>query len=44
MATRRDQAQLDALNRANLDRFPQYRQLLIDAGFRTKASPPGELG
>jgi predicted permease len=32
------QAQLDALNRANLDRFPQYRQLLIDAGFRTKAS------
>src|SRR5262249_16922450 len=32
------QAQLDALNRANLDRFPQYKQLLIDAGFRTKAS------
>jgi predicted permease len=32
------QAQIDALNRANLDRFPQYRQLLIDAGFRTKAS------
>src|SRR5438034_5415064 len=32
------QQQLDALNRANLDRFPQYRQLLIDAGFRTRAS------
>ncbi len=29
------QAQVDALNAANLDRFPQYRQLLINAGFKT---------
>jgi predicted permease len=32
------QAQIDALNLANLDRFPQYKQLLIDAGFRTRVS------
>jgi predicted permease len=30
------QAQIDALNRANLDRFPQYKQLLINAGFYTR--------
>jgi predicted permease len=29
------QAQIDALNRANLDRFPQYKQLLINARFYT---------
>ncbi|MGH9409979.1 MAG: ABC transporter permease [Vicinamibacterales bacterium] len=29
------QAQVDAINAANLGRFPQYRQLLINAGFRT---------
>ena len=29
------QAQIDALNRANLDRFPQYKQLLINARFHT---------
>src|SRR5262245_59011058 len=29
------QQQIDALNKANLDRFPQYKQLLINAGFRT---------
>ena len=29
------QQQIDALNRANLDRFPQYRTLLINAGFQT---------
>ncbi len=28
-------AQIDALNRANLDRFPQYKQLLINARFYT---------
>ena len=33
------QAQVDALNAANLDRFPQYRQLLINAGFRTVVTP-----
>ena len=29
------QAQIDALNKANLDRFPQYKQLLINARFNT---------
>jgi predicted permease len=32
------QAQIDALNAANLDRFPQYRQLLINAGFHTRVT------
>jgi predicted permease len=27
--------QIDALNAANLERFPQYRELLINAGFHT---------
>jgi predicted permease len=30
------QAQVDALNAANLERFPQYKELLINAGFRTE--------
>src|SRR5260221_243865 len=30
------QAQVDALNAANLERFPQFRQILIDAGFQSK--------
>lgn len=29
--------QIDALNAANLERFPQFTQLLIDAGFHTQA-------
>ena len=29
------QAQVDALNAANLERFPKYRELLVNAGFRT---------
>jgi predicted permease len=29
------QQQVDALNAANLQRFPQYKELLINAGFRT---------
>jgi predicted permease len=29
------QAQIDALNAANLERFPQYKELLINAGFHT---------
>jgi predicted permease len=29
------QAQIDALNTANLDRFPQYKQILINARFHT---------
>ncbi|HEV3141399.1 MAG TPA: ABC transporter permease, partial [Vicinamibacterales bacterium] len=32
---RQAQEQIDALNRANLDRFPQYKQLLINARFHT---------
>ncbi len=30
------QQKIDALNQANLERFPQYRQLLINARFNTK--------
>jgi predicted permease len=33
------QEQIDALNRANLDRFPQYKQLLINARFATTVVP-----
>jgi putative ABC transport system permease protein len=29
------QAQIDALNAANLERFPQYKELLVNAGFHT---------
>ncbi|HET6961468.1 MAG TPA: ABC transporter permease [Terriglobia bacterium] len=37
------QAQVDALNAANLDRFPQWREILINAGFRTTVSPLKDL-
>jgi putative ABC transport system permease protein len=30
------QAQVNALNAANLERFPQYKELLVNAGFFTK--------
>jgi putative ABC transport system permease protein len=30
---------VDALNRANLDRFPSFRELLINAGFHTTVVP-----
>ncbi len=33
------QSQVDALNRANLDRFPSYRELLVNAGFHTIVMP-----
>src|SRR5204862_1549763 len=33
------QMQIDAINRANLDRFPQYKQLLVDTGFHTIVEP-----
>jgi putative ABC transport system permease protein len=33
------QAQLDALNAANLERFPALKQVLIEAGFRSTATP-----
>jgi len=29
------QSQIDTLNAANLERFPQYKELLVNAGFRT---------
>ena len=31
--------QIDALNAANSDRFPNFKQLLIDAGFHTQVHP-----
>jgi predicted permease len=33
------QSKVDALNRANLDRFPGFRELLINAGFHTMVVP-----
>ena len=33
------QAQLDALNAANLERFPALKQVLVEAGFRSVAAP-----
>ncbi len=33
---RQAQAQVDALNAANLERFPQYKELLVNAGFHTQ--------
>ena len=33
------QAQIDAINAANLDRFPQLKEILINAGFHTQAKP-----
>ena len=33
------QAQINALNAANLERFPQLKQLLINAGFHTAVEP-----
>ncbi len=37
------QAQVDALNAANLEKFPQLRELLIDARFHTKVLPLQEM-
>lgn len=33
------QAQVNALNAANLERFPKFKEILINAGFHTKAEP-----
>ncbi len=33
------QLQVDALNKENLERFPQFRQLLTNAGFHTTVEP-----
>jgi predicted permease len=37
------QSQVDALNRANLERFPEWREVLINAGFHTAAEPLQEM-
>ena len=37
------QAQVDALNRANLDRFPNFKELLINAGFHTMVVPLDDM-
>jgi predicted permease len=37
-AIQQAQQQIDALNAANLDRFPQYKTLLLNAGFHTVAT------
>ena len=36
-------AQVNALNAANLDRFPVFKQLLIDVGFHTEVRPLKDL-
>ena len=36
---RQVQSQVDALNAANLDRFPQFKQLLINAGYYSTVQP-----
>jgi predicted permease len=33
------QAQVDALNKENLERFPEFKELLINAGFHTTVKP-----
>ena len=33
------QAQVDALNNENLERFPQFKEILINAGFHTVVKP-----
>jgi predicted permease len=33
------QAQVNALNAANLERFPQFREILVNAGFHTTVTP-----
>ena len=34
-ALQQAQSQIDALNAANLERFPQFREVIVNAGFRT---------
>lgn len=33
------QAQVDALNAANMERFPQFKEILVNAGFHTEVAP-----
>jgi predicted permease len=37
------QAQIDALNASNLERFPQFKDLLVNAGFYTSVEPLQEM-
>jgi len=37
------QAQVDAVNAENLERFPQFKEILINAGFHTTVKPLQEL-
>ncbi|HEY3738328.1 MAG TPA: ABC transporter permease [Bryobacteraceae bacterium] len=37
------QSQVDALNTRNLDRFPAFKQLLINAGYHTSVEPLQEM-
>jgi len=37
------QAQVDALNAANFERFPDWKEILVNAGFHTKVEPLQDL-
>ena len=37
------QSQIEALNQANLERFPQFKQILINAGYFTTVAPLQEM-
>jgi len=37
------QAQIDALNASNLEKFPQFKELLVNAGFYTSVEPLQEM-
>jgi predicted permease len=37
------QTQVDALNAANLERFPEWKELLVNAGFHTRVMPLQEM-
>src|SRR5579864_6263432 len=37
------QAQIDALNATNLEKFPQFKELLVNAGFYTSVEPLQQL-
>ena len=37
------QSQVDAINRANLDKYPSIRQLIVDAGFHTAVLPLADM-
>ncbi|MBL8228133.1 MAG: ABC transporter permease [Bryobacterales bacterium] len=37
------QSQVDALNRSNLERFPEWREVLVNAGFHTAVEPLQEM-